>query len=122
MIEIIAEMRSLLLCIKSAMYLFHEGSKNFSERKKSLPQNLVKPVERKQIKESPLIGRNEKLEIIANHYFGISIIALSIKDVSDLKDEIDEWSKELDSRQPPSCVLSQYNKTNLSSLLLIQTT
>ena len=58
------------------MHLFHQGSKNFLERKKSLPQNLVKPGERKQIKEIALVGRNEKLEIIANHYFGISIFSL----------------------------------------------
>lgn len=60
---------------------------------------MVKLGERKQIKEIVIIGRNEKLEIIANHYFGISIISLSVKDSSDLKDEIDEWSKELESRQ-----------------------
>jgi hypothetical protein len=60
---------------------------------------LVKLGERKQIKEIALVGRNEKFEIIANHYLGISIIALSVKDASDLKDEIDEWSKELESRQ-----------------------
>jgi hypothetical protein len=55
---------------------------------------LVKLGQHKQLKEIDLTGKLNCLQIRADHYFGISVISLSLEDALLLRDEIDEWIRE----------------------------